>query len=52
MRDTERASVQHRDLPAHVTVYYVIAMAFTCGHHTVRFYGASQKVYNGSLVRT
>jgi len=27
LRDTERASVRHRDLPAHVTVYYVIALA-------------------------
>lgn len=27
LRDTERASVRHRDLPTHVTVYYVIALA-------------------------
>jgi hypothetical protein len=27
LRDTERASVRHRDMPTHVTIYYVIAMA-------------------------
>jgi hypothetical protein len=27
LRDTERASIRHRDLPTHVTIYYVIAMA-------------------------
>ena len=27
LQDTERASLRHRDLPTHVTLYYVIAMA-------------------------
>jgi hypothetical protein len=27
LRDTERASIRQRDLPTHVTIYYVIAMA-------------------------
>lgn len=27
LRDTERASIRQRDLPTHVTMYYVIAMA-------------------------
>jgi hypothetical protein len=27
LKETERASVRHRDLPAHVVVYYVIALA-------------------------
>ena len=27
LKDTERASIRQRDLPAHVVVYYVIALA-------------------------
>ncbi len=27
LRDTERTSIRHRDLPTHVTIYYVIALA-------------------------
>jgi Insertion element 4 transposase N-terminal len=47
LEQTKRASVRQRDLPAHVVIYYVIALVCTCAVPIARSCGASWKAYSG-----
>ena len=48
---TGRASVRERDLPAHVVVYYVIALAYICGPPIAKCCAVCSKVCNGCWIR-
>jgi len=48
LNQTGKASQRQRDLPAHVVIYYVIALApCICNLLIVRCSGACQKVFSG-----
>jgi hypothetical protein len=48
LKQTNRASVRERDLPAHVVIYYVIALALYCGPPIAKFCAACWKACSGS----
>ena len=47
LKDTKRSSVRQRDLPAHVVVYYVIALALYMRSSCRRFCAVCWKACNG-----
>jgi len=47
LASTGKESIRQRDLPAHVVVYYVIALACTCSPRIGRCCGACWRGFNG-----
>ena len=47
LAETGKASVRHRELPAHVMVYYVIALALYMDYRAERCCAACWKAFGG-----